>query len=325
VNTPADCRTRRGAARAAGPDRLARSAHWHAARGLAVFPLRPGSKTPAIEDWPHNATTDAEQIILWWREAPYNIGMATGPSGLLVIDLDQPNSAGETVPEPWASRGVECGRDVLDQLAADAGHVLPRTWTVSTPSGGQHLYYRQPDGTELGNTAGRLGWKIDTRGHGGYVVGAGSVIQGQRYRADVIRRPAILPDWITAALTPPPAPIETPRSTPDPRDASAYTLAALAGELDKSSPPNQDTATTPSTAPPSPSASSSAPTCWTKPPPATNSPQLPPASACPAAKPTAPSPQDSPPANGTHANEQSDLTEPRVAVERGLRKSNSDS
>jgi hypothetical protein len=177
------------------------------------------------------ATTDAEQITRWWREAPYNIGVATGPSGLLVIDLDQPKD-GETVPEPWNSRGVSCGRDVLDQLAANAGHVLPRTWTVSTPSRGQHLYYRQPDGTELGNTAGRLGWKIDTRGNGGYVVGAGSVVHGRRYRADVIRRPAILPDWITAALTPS-ACSDIPSSTPDPRNTSAYARAALVGEIDK--------------------------------------------------------------------------------------------
>jgi hypothetical protein len=196
-----------------------------------VFPLRPGSKTPAVEDWPHQATTDAEQITRWWREAPYNIGVATGPSGLLMIDLDQPKD-GETVPEPWHSRGASCGRDVLDQLAADAGQAMPRTWTVTTPSGGQHLYYRQPDRTELGNTAGRLGWKIDTRGHGGYVVGAGSVIHGQRYRADVIRRPAYLPGWIATALTPPPPPDPTPSSAPDPRNADAYTLAALTGELD---------------------------------------------------------------------------------------------
>ncbi|WP_329481575.1 bifunctional DNA primase/polymerase [Kribbella sp. NBC_01484] len=232
MNTTTDPRARikRPGARGTGSDRLARAAHWNAARGLAVFPLRPGSKTPALEDWPHEATTDAEQITRWWREAPYNIGVATGPSGLLVIDLDQPKD-GEVVPEPWVSRGATCGRDVLDQLAANAGHMMPRTWTVSTPSGGQHLYYRHPDGAELGNTAGRLGWKIDTRGNGGYVVGAGSVLHGQRYRADVIRRPATIPGWIATALIP--QPDLTPRNAPDRRNASAYTLAALSGELDK--------------------------------------------------------------------------------------------
>jgi len=221
----------RNRARAGAPGRLAKAAHWHAARGLAVFPLAPGAKVPAVEDWQHSATTDPAQITQWWYEAPYNIGVATGPSGLLVIDLDR-LKPGETAPEPWNTRGAASGRDVLDQLAAEAGQRLPRTWTVTTASGGQHLYYRQPDTQTLGNTAGRLGWKIDTRGHGGSVVAAGSVIGGQRYRADVIRRPAALPEWITTALdtTPQPSPSRTSRAL---RDAGSYALAALAGELDK--------------------------------------------------------------------------------------------
>jgi len=208
------------------PDRLARSAHWHAARGLAVFPLAPGGKVPAVEDWPNVSTTDPNQITRWWSEAPY-IGIATGPSGLLVIDLDHPRTPDQTPPA--SVHGATCGRDVLDELAADAGERLPRTWSVSTPSGGQHLYFRQPEDVELGNSAGRLGWKIDTRGHGGYVVAAGSVIRGQRYRADVIRRPAALPEWTTTALTPAPAITDHgPR-----RASAAYGLAALSSHLDK--------------------------------------------------------------------------------------------
>ncbi|WP_165547132.1 bifunctional DNA primase/polymerase [Kribbella sindirgiensis] len=217
------------------PGRLARAAHWHAARGLAVFPLGPGSKKPAIEDWPHAATTDPDQITQWWTEAPYNIGVATGPSNLLVIDLDQPKDTSERVPEPWNGRGATCGRDVLDLLADDAGERLPRTWTVTTPSGGQHLYYRQPDAAQLGNTAGKLGWRIDTRGHGGYVVGAGSVTRGQLYRADLIRRPQRLPDWIVDALTAHPAPPEqggSVRRGPR-RFGPVYGLKALTGQLDR--------------------------------------------------------------------------------------------
>lgn len=45
------------------------------------------------------------------------------------------------------------------------------TYTVATPSGGTHLYFRQPSGAELRNTPATLGWRIDTRGHGGSSLG----------------------------------------------------------------------------------------------------------------------------------------------------------
>ena len=228
--TPAAVRRQRKDTRGAG--RLAQAAHWHAAHGLAVFPVAPGAKVPAVEkDWEHQATTDHARIDSWWGTTPFNIGIATGPSGLLVVDLDRPKEPGTLPPARWRDSGARSGRDVLDHLAADVGTPLPPTWRVTTPSGGEHLYFRQPGEIRLGNSAGRLGWKIDTRGHGGYVLAAGSVINDTRYHADVIRRPSDLPEWITRALTPPPHPIAEP-GTPT-RDADAYGMAALTGELDR--------------------------------------------------------------------------------------------
>jgi hypothetical protein len=187
---------------------------------------------PAVEkDWEHLATTDHARINEWWDKTPFNIGLATGPSGLLVVDLDRPKKPGTLPPAPWRDSGARSGRDVLDQLAATAGVPIPRTWRVITPSGGEHLYFRQPDEIRLGNSAGKLGWKIDTRGHGGYVLAAGSVINGTRYHADVIRRPAELPEWIATALTPQPPPTTNPGAAA--RDADAYGMAALTGELDR--------------------------------------------------------------------------------------------
>ena len=49
-----------------------------------------------------------------------------------------------------------------------------------------------------------LGWRIDTRARGGYVVGAGSIRPEGRYR---VARPGPLrelPGWLLQALTPPP-------------------------------------------------------------------------------------------------------------------------
>jgi hypothetical protein len=212
---------------------LARAAHWHAERGLAVFPLVPGTKRPAVkQDWEHQATTNHSQISKIWRHTPYNIGIATGRSVLLVVDLDQPKSPTDVPPEPWRGRGVTTGADVLAWLAAAAGSDLPATWTVRTTSGGQHLYFRQPSGLELGNSAGRLGWKIDTRGHGGYVLGAGSIIDHTRYQLTRNLPAQELPDWIATALTRAPE-TTTPVRRRNLKHTSAYALAALTGELDK--------------------------------------------------------------------------------------------
>jgi hypothetical protein len=73
---------------------------------------------------------------------------------------------------------------------------------VATGRGGEHLYFTRPDGA-LRNTAGRLGWLIDTRGIGGYVVAPGSTVAGRPYRLTVDLAPAPLPRWLHRLLDPP--------------------------------------------------------------------------------------------------------------------------
>jgi len=129
-----------------------------------------------------------------------------------VIDLDTLDP-GEQPPREWAARGVTDGAGVLAALVAEHGRPLPATHTVVTPSGGRHLYFRAPSGPGapvLRNTAGDrgngIGWKIDTRAHGGYVVAAGSTVPDGAYQLTDDRDPAELPAWITRRLTPPPPP-----------------------------------------------------------------------------------------------------------------------
>src|SRR5262249_16232765 len=153
------------------------------------------------QGWEARATTDADRIRKAWSTAPYNVGIACRPSGLLVVDLDVPKP--ETVrPPEWDLEGVVTGEDVLAVLAHPAGQPLPyATYPVLTPSGGRHLYFRQPE-EPLGNTAGTLGWLVDTRGVGGYVVGAGSSVDGREYLEDLDQTPADLPDWLFQQLVP---------------------------------------------------------------------------------------------------------------------------
>ena len=156
----------------------------HAERGWHVFPLVPDSKRPAVDRWGQRATTGPARIRRAWSIAPFGVGIACGPSCLLVIDLDL-RKPGQVAPA-----GCEHHRDGGDTLVAlcrRESQPVPRpAYAVGTGGGGTHLYYRQPQhGPGLRNTQGGrggLGWLIDTRGHGGYVVAAGSTVAGQRYQ-----------------------------------------------------------------------------------------------------------------------------------------------
>ena len=200
-----------------------------AERGWSVFPLIPGAKVPAISGWEHGATTEARHISRWWAgEARNNIGLAAGKSGLVVVDLD--GSKGDIAPEEFA--GARDGRDVLAMLAAASGAAVPiDTYTVATPSG-WHLYFRMPPGSSFRNSVAALGWRVDTRGTGGYVVAAGSVVDLGVYRVVRPGGVADLPDWLADRLTPPPpSPIGTPMPVP-PHRADAYLQAIVVGETD---------------------------------------------------------------------------------------------
>jgi hypothetical protein len=109
-----------------------------------------------------------------------------GPVGLVVVDLDVPELCEETPPAEWRTEGVRTGADVLAVLAEDApdsrSGPLYDTYTVVTGRGGRHPYFIAPDGARLGNTAGELGWLVDTRAHGGYVLAAESIVAGRPLR-----------------------------------------------------------------------------------------------------------------------------------------------
>jgi len=177
------------------------------------------------------ASTDPHRIRRASSTRPYGVGVACGPSGLLVLDIDLPKP-GAVPPAEWAIDGVADGFDVLAVLAERAGQPFPAdTYTVHTGRGGTHLYYRQAPGVWLGTSAGRLGWLLDTRGHGGCVVAAGSTVDGRSYNVFDDRPPAELPDWLTQLLTPAPVAPVRPTVAPQADRLPAYLRAAVAGEV----------------------------------------------------------------------------------------------
>ncbi|MFD9862539.1 bifunctional DNA primase/polymerase [Streptomyces alboflavus] len=209
-----------------------------ASRGWHVFPLIPGAKRPAVRDWETRATTDRERITRCWTHAPYNVGIATGPSGLIVVDLDTPKGPDDTPPAEWAAHGVTDGADVLALLCERDSQPFPAdTYKVRTWSGGTHLYFAAPEGEPLRNTAGDsargLGWKVDTRAVGGLVVGAGSTFAGKPYTVAHNAPVAPLPGWLAERLRPVPLPPQRPVTVPlTIRDRRGKFLnAAINGEL----------------------------------------------------------------------------------------------
>ncbi|MER5484021.1 bifunctional DNA primase/polymerase [Streptomyces sp. NPDC002812] len=191
-------------------DNLLNAALDAAALGWSVFPLRPGQKRPALHGeehcpalgdcagghrkWEDRATSDPDRIRRAWDRLPFNVGIATGPSRLVVVDLDVPKSKG--------SSDAPCGADTFKALCERAGQPAPATLTVRTPTGGAHLYFTAPDGIRLGNTAGRLGKLIDTRAWGGYVVAPGSTTAAGPYEVTDPAAPAPFPAWLYGLLAP---------------------------------------------------------------------------------------------------------------------------
>ncbi|MFD9032653.1 bifunctional DNA primase/polymerase [Streptomyces sp. NPDC059567] len=193
---------------------LLRAALDAAERGWPVFPLRPGDKRPAGHPEAscpgtgrcagghlvpeQRATLDPDLIRAAWTMRPYNVGVATGPAGLLVVDLD--------TLKPKDVKGTPDGVTSLQALCERAGQAVPATYRVRTASGGGHLYFTAPDGVRLRSTAGTLARKVDTRAWGGYVVAPGSIVPSGSYDVVDALPVAELPAWLLEALTPPQKP-----------------------------------------------------------------------------------------------------------------------
>ncbi|MFE2640139.1 bifunctional DNA primase/polymerase [Streptomyces scopuliridis] len=173
--------------------------------------------------WCHGfyaATLDAELIRRWWPGPGRGVAVATGPARLLVLDVDRHPGAvpgadrilpGRLVT-PAQAAGVRDGLDVLRLLAGQCGQSDPAqgtaTLTVRTPSNGLHLWFRAPARTSWSCSAGgdhlgrSLGWQLDVRASGGYIVAPGTRTTAGTYTVlGPEQHPQLLPTWLAGELT----------------------------------------------------------------------------------------------------------------------------
>ena len=162
---------------------------WAASRGWAVVRVTPGRKHP-MEKWRELGVRTPDEVREAWGKRTYSVGILTGPSMLVDDDLDMD-------PE-----GNPAGAWNLEELAR--GRELPRTFTVSTPSGGTHLVWANPNGRQFktsgGTHNGQVGGVIpgapyiDVRGRGGMFVLWSP--DGKRVVTDA-RPPVPMPQWLS--------------------------------------------------------------------------------------------------------------------------------
>lgn len=157
--------------------------------GWCVMPWRSpgGAKRPCLKGWQKRATTDPEVIEQWWglpgdieSVGDAEVGILTGEcSCLWVLDVD--------------THGADGFRTLAD--LESLYEPLPATFTVRTPSGGEHRYFRYPkDGRDIWTKAGTIGPGLDTRGWHGFVAAPYSGIRPYTVLADV--PVATAPRWL---------------------------------------------------------------------------------------------------------------------------------
>jgi hypothetical protein len=104
------------------------------------------------------------------KKSKSNLGIPTGKiNNITVVDLDFYSKGDEVFDLENSSFIKAFGNDYIKDFD---------TFTVKTPSGGLHLYFKYDD--TIGQTA-NAEHQVDTRTDGGYVVSPNSVINGNKY------------------------------------------------------------------------------------------------------------------------------------------------
>jgi hypothetical protein len=158
------------------PSDLLEAALYYAACGWRVFPCRekPGwvknkkdkfverkAKSPRINAWQIDATTDPATIKAWWKRWPRSLsGISTGKgSRIFCVDLD--------CKEPSPGEDIKRGIDTWEVWLGEYGNI--ETLNAETPGDGQHRIFKYVEGVR-NVPLHQLRDGIEIKGEGGYIV-----------------------------------------------------------------------------------------------------------------------------------------------------------
>ncbi|MGP9605606.1 bifunctional DNA primase/polymerase [Glutamicibacter sp. AOP33-2CA-4] len=140
------------------------------------FPIKRDTKLPLVKGW-QGVATDEAHVIEGWLAKGHSLGAVPKP-GHMVLDLDVKDS----------SNGIE--------WLANNRPALPETWTAQTARGGQHHWFKLPEGLHISNKTGfNPGMDIRAAGRG-FVVFHGK-FEGKPYQQMPFEGELpIAPQWI---------------------------------------------------------------------------------------------------------------------------------
>jgi putative DNA primase/helicase len=171
--------------------------NWGVSDGICDCPA--GSECRSKGKHPHSqlarngvysGSSDPPVVLGWFKKDPrINLGVAGGGAlNLVFVDVD-PRHEGDA--------------SYSDLIDAHGEGAFPHTFTVKTPSGGWHHYYKLPYTIkpERGELKGALGPGIDIKGVGGQVIMPGSShLNGGTYAVQENTYIVEAPEWMVNVL-----------------------------------------------------------------------------------------------------------------------------
>lgn len=142
-------------------------------RGMKIFPVIENGKTPLIDAWQNDCSSDFQQVLYWLENAKNcNIGLPANENNLFIIDIDM--------------HDVD-GMSNFKRLCDDLGIEDIDTLSQTTPSGGKHyIFFSDDELKEVANSANCFsdykGIDIRTKG---YILVEPSIINGVSYKLDM--------------------------------------------------------------------------------------------------------------------------------------------